>query len=101
MAFLYLTSRGWKTGRPHEVEIWYVKLEGRFYLVSELGERSHWVQNIRRNPEVSFRVEGRTYRGKGRVVDEASEPELAGRISGLMQESYRWSDGLIVELAPA
>jgi hypothetical protein len=32
-------------------------------------------------------------------VESADEPDLAARVSALMDEKYGWSDGLIVELA--
>ncbi len=98
--FLYLTTIGHKTGNPHEIEIWYVPYSGRYYLVAEGREGSHSVQNIRRNPAVSFHVEGKTHQGTGRTVDPASEPELAAAVSKLMDDKYAWSNGLIVELAP-
>jgi deazaflavin-dependent oxidoreductase (nitroreductase family) len=99
--FLYLTTIGHKTGNPHEIEIWYVPYEGRYYLVAEGRERSHSVQNIRHNTAVSFHVEGQTHRGTGRAVDPASEPELAAAVSKLMDDKYGWSNGLIVELTPS
>ncbi len=99
--FLYLTTTGWKTGRPHEIEIWFVSYGGRYYVVSEMGERAHWVQNIRHNPALHFRVGGRTFQGTGRAIDRQAEPELAAAVSALMDAKYDWSDGLIVELTPA
>jgi deazaflavin-dependent oxidoreductase (nitroreductase family) len=98
--FLYLTSIGWKTGHPHTIEIWYVAHESRYYIVSELRERSHWVQNIQHNPVVTFRVNETTYQGTGRVVDAEAEPDLAAAIAARMDAKYEWSDGLIVELSP-
>lgn len=99
--YLYLTTTGWKSGRAHEIEIWYVSHAGRYYLVAETGERAHWVQNIRRNPAIRVRVGAVSFAGTGRVVDRAVEPELAAAVSALMDAKYEWSDGLIVELAPA
>ncbi len=99
--YLYLTTTGWQTGNAHEIEIWFVVYEGRFYLISELYERSHWVQNIRRDPAVSFRVDGQSYRGKGRVIEAGSEPEREAAVGSLMAGKYGWNTGLIVELAPA
>jgi deazaflavin-dependent oxidoreductase (nitroreductase family) len=98
--YLYLTSTGWKTGGTHTIEIWFVAYEGRYYIVSELRERSHWVQNIRHNPVVSFRVDEMTFQGTGRVVDPAAEPDLAAAVAARMDAKYDWSDGLIVELSP-
>jgi deazaflavin-dependent oxidoreductase (nitroreductase family) len=98
--YLYLTTTGWKSGKLHEIEIWYVSRGGRYYIVSEHRERSHWVQNIAHNPSVTFRVDGETFKGSGRAVDPAQEPELAAAAAALMDAKYDWSDGLIVELTP-
>jgi deazaflavin-dependent oxidoreductase (nitroreductase family) len=98
--YLYLTTTGWKSGKPHEIEIWYVAHGGRYYIVSEHREHSHWVQNIAHHPSVTFRVEGETFKGRGRAVDPAQEPELAAAVAALMDAKYDWSDGLIVELTP-
>lgn len=98
--FLYVTTTGWRTGNPHEIEIWFVAHAGCYYIVSELREQSHWVQNIRRNPAVTVRVGEESFRGTGRVIDPAAEPDLAAAVSALMDAKYEWSDGLIVELKP-
>lgn len=99
--YLYLTTTGWKSGRAHEIEIWYVSHAGRYYLVAETGERAHWVQNIRRHPAITFRVGAATFTGTGRIVDRAAEPERAAAVTARMDDKYGWSDGLIVELTPA
>lgn len=96
--FLYLTTVGWKTGRAHQIEIWFVEHSGKYYVVSEHYERSHWVRNILRNPQVEFRVGDKAFHGTARPVEPGSE--LAGAVSKLMDAKYRWSQGLIVELAP-
>ena len=44
--FLQLTTKGWKTGQPHKIEIWFVEYENKYYIMSETMERAHWVQNI-------------------------------------------------------
>lgn len=98
--YLYLTTTGHKTGSPHEIEIWFVDHAGCYYLVSERREQSHWVQNIRHNPAITFRVGDQHFSGTGRTVDPADEPELAAVVGELMQDKYGWSDGLIVELKP-
>jgi hypothetical protein len=40
------------------------------------------------------------FAGLGRVIDRDSEAKLALEVSRLMDEKYKWSDGLIVELRP-
>ncbi|MBZ0280075.1 MAG: nitroreductase/quinone reductase family protein [Anaerolineae bacterium] len=98
--FLYVTTTGHKTGTPHEIEIWFCEHEGGYYLCAEHRERTHWVQNIQHNPVVTFWVNEQTYKGRGRVIDPAAEPELAKAVSGLFDAKYNWSDGLLVELRP-
>lgn len=98
--YLYLTTTGWKTGRAHEIEIWYVHREGRYYVVAEGRQHAHWVQNITRSPEVTFRVGESQFRGTARLITHEAEPALADAVSTLMEARYGWSDGLIVELVP-
>ena len=96
--FLYLGTTGWKTGKQHRIEIWFVEHEGKYYIMSEGRERAHWVRNIAHNPEISFNVGGKAFEGSGRVVED-SDPAAAG-VKKLMKAKYRWDGGLIVELAP-
>ena len=101
--FLYLTTRGWKSGKPHHIEIWFVPYKNRFYMVAEHREKTHWVQNIQHDPAVTFSVGSKdapAIKGTGRVISREAEPELAGAVSALMEAKYEWSDGLIVELKP-
>jgi hypothetical protein len=106
--FLYLETRGRSSGRLREIEIWFVLLAERFYIVAEMGERAGWVKNIRAHERVSFCVgtrddknkEVRSARAMARVVDAQLEPALVSSVRALMETKYAWSDGLIVELAP-
>jgi len=100
LSYLYLTTIGWKSGRSHEIEIWFTALDGRYYLIAERGEHSHWVQNLRRQPAIIFRVGEQIFQGTGRVVEAALEPELHQRVSQLSEAKYGWGDGLVVELKP-
>ena len=94
--FLYLTTTGWKTGRKHRIEIWFVEYREKYYVMSEGRERAHWVQNITRNPKVSFSAGGKSFLGTGKVV----EGNPAAGVKKLMKTKYGWDSGLIVELAP-
>lgn len=96
--FLYLTTRGRRTGLPREIEIWYLELDESFYLISELRERAQWVQNIMAEPRVRYRIGGRQGAATARLVRPETEPELAARVARAFDERYRWSDGLIVQL---
>ena len=64
--FLYLTTTGRKTGKPHKIEIWFVEHEGCYYLCAEKRNNADWVQNIRQNTAVQFYLA----QGKNIVPDE-------------------------------
>ncbi|MFW5696183.1 MAG: nitroreductase/quinone reductase family protein [Phototrophicaceae bacterium] len=102
--YLYLTTTGRVTGRAHEIEIWYVAYDGCCFLVSEKGEASDWVKNIRHNPALTFRLgdrlRGRLVHGQGRPLDPAAEPDRVAAVRSLMDSKYGWSNGLVVELRP-
>ncbi|HEX2230613.1 MAG TPA: nitroreductase/quinone reductase family protein [Nitrososphaeraceae archaeon] len=98
--FLYLTTRGWKTGNQHRIEIWFVEYNERYYVISERLESAHWVQNIKHNPKVSFSISENIFKGTARIVDQEKEPRLTGEVLKLMSTKYKWSQGLIVELTP-
>ena len=96
--YLYLTTVGHKSGRPHEIEIWYVQHQGCYYLVSEKRAAAHWVRNIGADPSVSFRVGGTAFAGRASMPDDAT---LIQAVKAKMEAKYNWSDGLVVELCPA
>lgn len=101
LPYLYLTTTGWKSGKAHEIEIWFVAYETAYYLVAGNRHQAHWVQNIQHEPRIAFRVGDQHYQGMGRVVDAEAEPVLAQAVRALMDKKYQWSDGLIVELKAA
>ena len=94
--FLYLTTTGWKTGRRHRIEIWFVERDSKYYVMSEGKERAHWVQNIVHNSKVSFSVSGRSFSGAAKIIEKGP---VALEVKKLMKQKYGWDSGLIVELA--
>jgi deazaflavin-dependent oxidoreductase (nitroreductase family) len=97
--YVYLTTRGRKTGLPREIEIWFTYREGRIYLIAEYPT-SNWVQNLRADPKAHVRVAGENFAVVARFVTREVNPELHGEIAGLSREKYGWGEGTIVELVP-
>jgi F420H(2)-dependent quinone reductase len=105
--FFYLVTRGRNSGLPRRIEIWFVELNGLFYLLAESRDRD-WFKNIVANASVVFTIgnrrdessEMRETEGAGRIIDEALENDLCARVRGLMHAKYRWTSGLLVEIAP-
>ncbi len=95
-----MTTRGWKTGKQHRIEIWFVEYNQRYYIISERLEGAHWVQNIKHNPTDIFSINDKVFKGNARIVDQEKESILAAQVSELMNIKYKWSEGLIVEVLP-
>ncbi|MCC6299851.1 MAG: nitroreductase family deazaflavin-dependent oxidoreductase [Anaerolineales bacterium] len=96
--YCYLTTKGRVTGKPHEIEIWFGMQGGTLYLLSGGGEKSDWVKNLMKNPNVTVRIGKRTFNATGRLVRQAEE-ESAART--LLADKYneRESDGSLSEWA--
>ena len=98
--FLYLTTRGRRTGHARQIEIWFTHRGRSYYLVSEHGLRAHWVQNILVEPRVQWRVGTARLRGRARVVRVETAAALVRDIQARSKRKYGWGDGLVVELDP-
>ena len=98
--FLYLTTRGRKTGRARQIEIWFTRRGRSYYLVSEHCLRAHWVQNLLVEPRVRWRVGMARLDGRARVVRAETAPALVRDIQARSKTKYGWGDGLVIELDP-
>jgi deazaflavin-dependent oxidoreductase (nitroreductase family) len=96
--FLYLTTKGWKTGQEHEIEISFVKHNDKYYIMSETMDKAHWVQNIIHDPHVKFTIKDNTFSGTARIVNKINDPQLEPKILEFV--SSKPVSGLIVELNP-
>jgi deazaflavin-dependent oxidoreductase (nitroreductase family) len=96
--YLYLTTRGRQTGRSRE--IWFTERAGCLYVIAEYST-AHWLQNLRKTPEVKLRVAGQSFAARARVVSPENEAELFRSVQELSQRKYGWGDGTIVELEPS
>ena len=86
----YLTTRGRVSGRPHRIEIWFALAGDTLYLLSGGRERSDWVRNLRRSPEVTVELGRQLFAGRARIVDDADEDE---RARTLVHDKYAGSYG--------
>ncbi len=88
--FCYLTTIGRRTGKPHEIEIWFAGRDDTIYLLSGGGERADWVKNMRADPTVTVRIGDRHYKGRARVVEDGDEEAWARKA---LLEKYSSSYG--------
>jgi deazaflavin-dependent oxidoreductase (nitroreductase family) len=88
------------TGKPREIEIWFIIRGKKFYLFSEQREASGWVKNIRRNPNVSVRIGRPRLKAVAKVLDDQNDRQLWDEVQAMAHRKYGWGDGLPVEIAP-
>jgi deazaflavin-dependent oxidoreductase (nitroreductase family) len=91
-AVCYLTTTGRKTGKPHEIEIWFGIRDGTLYLLSGGGDSADWVKNIRRDPRVRLRINSQSASLKARFMRPGTKEDAAAR--ELLDENYMgWREG--------
>jgi deazaflavin-dependent oxidoreductase (nitroreductase family) len=77
--FLYLTTRGRRSGRPHRIEIWFAADDARLYLLAGGGERADWVRNLQATPRVMVEVGDETHAGLARVLARGTPEDQRAR----------------------
>ena len=91
-SFCYVTTTGRRTGKPHEIEIWFGWAEGMtIYLMAGGRDRADWVRNMKAHPAVSVRIGPETFSGTARVVTDQDEDALARRL--LASKYQGWREG--------
>ncbi len=97
---LSLTTTGRRSGQPREIEIWFTRRDGHYYVIAEHLWEAHWVQNLLADPRARVRVGDEEFAARARVIDPAAEPFLQEAVEELSERKYGWGDGLVVELVP-
>jgi deazaflavin-dependent oxidoreductase (nitroreductase family) len=59
-----------KSGRPRRTPIGGSRVGDQFWFVSEFGEKSQYVSNIKANPNVRVRLRGRWHNGVAHLVPD-------------------------------
>ncbi len=71
-----LTHYGRKTGKPHEVTIWFV-LEGNKLYIGTANVNRQWVRNVQKTQRVKLRIGEEQFEGAARFLTDLSEHEQA------------------------
>jgi len=69
-----LTHFGGKTGKLHEVTIWFV-LDGASHSIGTANVKRQWVQNVQKTPQVKLSIGGENFEGTARSVTDRTEHE--------------------------
>jgi deazaflavin-dependent oxidoreductase (nitroreductase family) len=88
-----LTHYGRKTGKPHEVTIWFVVDGDKLYLGTANVNRQ-WVRNVQKTPQIRLSIAGESFDGAARFLTDRSEHE---RAMAAIRRKY-WMFRPIIEL---
>jgi deazaflavin-dependent oxidoreductase (nitroreductase family) len=89
-SYCYLTTIGRVSGEPREIEIWFGLDGDTLYMLSGGRDRSDWVKNLIREPQVGVRLGDQIFEGNARIV---TNPDEDARARYLLLEKYRPSYG--------
>ncbi len=89
-AFLYLTTVGRRSGRPHRIEIWFAAHDGRLYMLSGGRDCADWVRNLNANERVTVELGNQTRIGVAHVVTAGTAEDQLAR--ELLVSKYTGSD---------
>jgi len=95
--FCYITTVGRVSGKPHQIEIWFVARDSSMYLMAG-SHGSDWVKNLRKDQSAQVRIAKNHFTGTARLVnDEAEETWVRNTMADKYNE--REEDGSLSEWA--
>ena len=71
-----LTHSGRKTGKPHEVTIWFVLDQDKLFIGTANVNRQ-WVRNVQKTPKIKLSIGGEAFAGNARFLTGRAEHERA------------------------
>jgi len=73
--YIYLTTKGRKTGKPHTVELWFAAAGKMIYLSHE-GAYTDWMKNILEDSRVGFKIGKAQFKGNARMAKSVDAFEV-------------------------
>jgi len=96
--YCYLTTRGRVTGKPHQIEIWFGMNGRSLYLLSGGMDKSDWVRNLLKDPNVTVQISKYNFLATARIVtDQAEETQARELLANKYKE--REHDGSLSDWA--
>jgi deazaflavin-dependent oxidoreductase (nitroreductase family) len=80
-----LTHIGRKSGKAHQVTIWFV-VQGEKILLPTSNIDRNWVRNVRKAPHVELSIGAEKFAGEARFLDSAADRE---RVEAMVRRKYR------------
>jgi hypothetical protein len=76
-------------GDLRETKVWFVLVDGAPYLRTS---RSRWLENLRRDPDLVLRIEGREYEARAEAIPG---DEIVEQVDRATREKYGWQERAI------
>ena len=73
--YIYLTTRGRKTGNPHTVELWFA-IVGKKIFLSHEGAYTDWMKNILEDGRVELKIGKIQFNGNARIAETEEDFKL-------------------------
>jgi deazaflavin-dependent oxidoreductase (nitroreductase family) len=73
-----LVTVGRRSGRPHDIEMWFGVVDGEVCMISGNGEGADWFRNAMHNPEVTVRFGREVFAGLARSARDGDERHQVG-----------------------
>ena len=73
--YIYLTTKGRRTGKPHTVELWFANSGKKIYLSHE-GAYTDWMKNILEDSRVEFKIGKAQFKGNARIAKSGDAFEV-------------------------
>jgi deazaflavin-dependent oxidoreductase (nitroreductase family) len=78
-----LETTGRKSGQPRHTAVGGRVVDNQFWMVSEHGEHSHYVLNIKANPQVRVRIDGRWRAGTAHLLPDDDPVARLSQLPGM------------------
>jgi deazaflavin-dependent oxidoreductase (nitroreductase family) len=96
--YCYLTTIGRRSGKPHEIEMWFARDGDTLYLLAGGGRSSDWVSNLESDHRVKVRVDDERRDAVGRILDRPNDVDEAEHARELVFDKYQPRyDGDLIE----
>ena len=85
LSLIVLETTGFKSGQQRRTPLWSLKL-GRYRLITTArGNRSFWVKNLQKDPEVGFYLAGRRRDTEAVVFAPGEDGDNASKLPRILQ----------------
>jgi hypothetical protein len=105
--YICLKTTGRKTGKSHEVELWFAYAGGKIYLSHE-GERTDWMKNLAKNKVAGVKIASLIFNVSAKILKAGHARDFGAK--ALYEKYYKsakkeviddwFSLSTVVELTP-